>query len=483
MLRVALKRCRLSARNGWLLGAWSVGAALSAASVWVGWIGHQERVDLYEGSRIAQRMKAEDAAMYVRVEIGFERPPTPLSLISRGVGEDLGVSARIRGRYGEPELARRDRPRTGAARGLDADLAWTLALVLGFTGVFAGHGVINGERRSVCLAAAAVWRNGEPDDARPGMDDPLCRGRGRNRRLALRVLRLSMMLLRFRDGCSRLGAAAALVAAAGAAVPTSAPAVAQTEPAGRSGLEYAAARIRYEEAEKKLRRAEELFENDLLSEAELDTEKAQLRLADLELAQAVLELIAADPEVVLRAARKYRRADGEARVELELVARWSSGVEAAAVEQSGGSLDLPLPTGVSNVIVSLKTVRGHREGVLLEPTIVSVPYEQRVPLMPFDEPTTVDFGLLLGDVEELLVELRYNHQVHHRQVLLGKRSGAREPLVVRSDQLALDVELGEGAAFVLDVERFDAGAATYRVRLEEAVSVTIAPPAEVIPGG
>ncbi len=151
MLRIALKRCRLSARNGWLLGAWAVGAALAAATVWVGWIGYGERVDLFEGNRIAQRVKAEDATVYVGVEIGFERPPTPLSLISRGVGEDLGVSARIRGRYREPELARRDRPRTGAARRLNADLAWTFALVLGFTGVFAGHGVINGERRAGTL--------------------------------------------------------------------------------------------------------------------------------------------------------------------------------------------------------------------------------------------------------------------------------------------------------------------------------------------
>ena len=266
---------------------------------------------------------------------------------------------------------------------------------------------------------------------------------------------------RRRDGFAGLAATALLIVAAAG------PAPGQTEASGRLGLEYAAARIRYEEAEKQLGRAEELFENELLSEAELDTEKAQLRLADLDLAQAYLEMIAADPEVVLRAARKYRRPDGEARVELELVARWSSGVEAEVVEQqSGGLLDLPLPTGVSNVIVSLKTVRGHREGVLLEPTIVSVPYEQRVPMMLFDEPTTVDFGLLLADVEELLVELRYNHQTHDRQVLLGKRSGAEEPLVVRSAQLALDAELGEEAEFVLEVERFDVDDATYGVRLE-----------------
>lgn len=146
MWRVALKRCRLSLRNGWFLGTWAVAAALAVATVWVSWIDYGERTRLFDVSRMAHETAAERAQVYAQLEIGLERPPTPLSLLSRGVGEQLGSSAAIPGRYGQVRLSRRDRPVAEAARRLNVDLSWVLALVVGFACVFFAHGVINGER-------------------------------------------------------------------------------------------------------------------------------------------------------------------------------------------------------------------------------------------------------------------------------------------------------------------------------------------------
>lgn len=232
-------------------------------------------------------------------------------------------------------------------------------------------------------------------------------------------------------------------------------------------LDFAGSRIGHEEAERNLARAVELQTSGLISDSELEAEEARLRLAELEMRRAWLSLVLADPEVVLREARKYQDESGSVRVELDVVARWSFGVDASVTDVGSASVELPAVEGVSNVVISLKTPRGYREGVLVEPTIVSVPYEHRVPLLRFDEPSTVDFGLLVTDVRELLVEFRYNNLVHNRQVLLGKRANADGPIVIRSDQITLDAELGGDAVFDLRLERFDDVSAVYGLRLED----------------
>lgn len=260
----------------------------------------------------------------------------------------------------------------------------------------------------------------------------------------------------------------------------------QAQPAAQGGgvvagnaeerrLAFVEARVGHEEAEKELERARELQQNGLISQAELEREDARLRLADIAMRRAWLRMALADPEVVLRAARKYQQAGsqdsqgGGVRVEIELVARWSVGLNAAVQEDvDGSSVELPALEGVSNAVVSLKTTRGYSsEGVLLEPTIVSVPYEHRIPLLRFDEPVLVDFGLLLPDVQELLVQLRYNDRIHERQVLLGKRAGAHGPLLVRADQITLDAELGTEAVFELSLERFDDSSISYEIEAED----------------
>lgn len=232
-------------------------------------------------------------------------------------------------------------------------------------------------------------------------------------------------------------------------------------------LQFAAAEVRYEQAQKDLARVKELHENELSSRAELEAAETALRLANLELGTAYLGLVSADPQVVLRAARKYQMRDRGARVEVELVARSSYDDDAQAVETTRSTtVELPVLKGVSNVVVSLKTVGSYQEGILSESTIVSVPYETRLPLLRFDEPVTIDFGLLLPDVQELLVELRYNGKVDRRQVLLGKRSGTEDSLVVRSNYVTLDAELGGEAVYDLEVERFEDASAVYDFRLE-----------------
>lgn len=151
MMVVMLKRCRLSLRNGWFLSTWCIGGILAFSAVSVSWVGFQERSSLYEASRLGHQARAERASNYRVLEIGLDRPPTPLSLLNRGVGERLGSSAVIPGRYGAVGLSRRDQPVTHSAYRANVDLSWVLALVVGFTSVFFAHGVINGERRQGTL--------------------------------------------------------------------------------------------------------------------------------------------------------------------------------------------------------------------------------------------------------------------------------------------------------------------------------------------
>ncbi len=151
---VALNRLRLGLRDGWFLASWSAGALMAAAALWVAWDSYEERVDLFDASLVSRQVRVEQAGTYAQLELAVERPPTPLSLLSRGVGEDLGSRAAIRGRYGDVAFSRRDRPVAVAARRSTVDTAWVLALVLGFVGVFLAHDSINAQRESGTLKQA-----------------------------------------------------------------------------------------------------------------------------------------------------------------------------------------------------------------------------------------------------------------------------------------------------------------------------------------
>jgi len=236
-------------------------------------------------------------------------------------------------------------------------------------------------------------------------------------------------------------------------------------------LTLESARIRYEEAKKRYERAVELHTQNLISAAQLDAEETQLRLAKVEFGRAYLSMALADPQVVITGATKYRGDDGGARVALEVVARWASGAgRGPAEEMLDADLGLPGVEGLANVIVSLKTVRGYRDGIVVDPTIISDPYERSVPLLPFDVPMRLDFGLLIQDVQEILVEFRYARRTDQRQVLLGKRSSAEEPVIVRSSQTGLEAELGTEAQYRLTLERFDRASAVYDLRLDGLAS-------------
>ncbi len=144
--RVVVKRCRLSLRNGWFLAAWVVTVVLATLVVAVGWLDFQEREGLFTASRNGRVVRAEEANVYASVEIGLDRPPAVLGLISRGTGEELGSSATIRGRFGATELTRRSRSAAVLGDHSSGDLLYVLAQVLGFVCIFFAHGVVNGER-------------------------------------------------------------------------------------------------------------------------------------------------------------------------------------------------------------------------------------------------------------------------------------------------------------------------------------------------
>ncbi len=245
-------------------------------------------------------------------------------------------------------------------------------------------------------------------------------------------------------------------------------ALAQQSGTQQRGLELESARIRYAEAQTHLERARELHREKLIPRAQLEEEETRLRLARVELRRSYLNLVQSDPQLVISKARKYRGQGGEARVALTVAALWATGPQLQAVDEVlEETLGTPGFEGFSNVIVSLKTVRGYREGVMLEPTIISIPYEKQLPFLPFNSPVVVDFGLLLPNVREVLVELRQGDRRDQRQVLLGKGAGEDQSVVLRSTQIALEAEFSGEASYPLTVERFASRSATYDLSFKD----------------
>ncbi|OGF97233.1 MAG: hypothetical protein A2Z06_00395 [Candidatus Glassbacteria bacterium RBG_16_58_8] len=207
-------------------------------------------------------------------------------------------------------------------------------------------------------------------------------------------------------------------------------------------------KVYYELEEKKARyeRARGLLEQDLISQEEFNKIESDYRAADVDYTRALLDLLYDQPHVLVEEAVKYQSPKGEKRVKLRI--KNASG-EAFQLDL------LPIPEqdplfkdlqwrNLSNVFVSLK----------LGETIISQPYEVRIPVLRYNTSQVLDFGLL-RDVDEIVVSINFADRTIEKRVYLQKDASANIVSVV-STQFSQEANLGKSAAFDLSLERFTA---------------------------
>jgi uncharacterized membrane protein len=99
---------------------------------------------------------------------------------------------------------------------------------------------------------------------------------------------------------------------------------------------------------------------------------------------------------------------------------------------------------VYNVFVSLINLQ--------DKTIVSTPYEIKIPKIDLGQTATVDFGLL-RDVESLQVSMNYSGKKDEKNIFLEKDASS-STVDVNSTQFSQEVDLGSAASYDLTLERF-----------------------------
>ncbi len=224
-----------------------------------------------------------------------------------------------------------------------------------------------------------------------------------------------------------------------------------------------AAEINLVAAEEELERARQLSAAGLVAAADLSRAKKAADSAFLQRDQAIARLLTAGTDLIIEEAAKYVGTNGERRVRLRFKPvgfelRPAGGEAAASARRS-----LRSP---GSLRVAIKTIPGYREGVLMVPVTISRPYEVYVPEIQLGRSLQLDFGLLLPDVNEVLIEFGIGERTIEKRVVLGAdRMG--EGITIAAREVSIAAALGGDAEFVLVLERFGSEARRFGLGLRE----------------
>jgi hypothetical protein len=211
-------------------------------------------------------------------------------------------------------------------------------------------------------------------------------------------------------------------------------------------LDLKKARASYEIAKEKSKNDEELYNQKAISLAEFNNSKNEFLSKEVDYQKLILKLISQQSYVILEKALKYQTTAGEKRVKVTL----RSSVEGNQdyLKQFEKHFDVFTPemqnNKIYNIYVSLCNIGDN--------TIISSPYEMRVPQIEYGGAATADFGLL-RDVESLQVVVSYNGKKDLRNILLEKEGSAGK-VGITSSQFAQEADLGASTSFDLTLERF-----------------------------
>ena len=216
------------------------------------------------------------------------------------------------------------------------------------------------------------------------------------------------------------------------------------------------ARLAEKRAERHYRLLTRLAEKGIVPREDVQTalgdwedQKLLARQAALGLEQTKLDLIREAIRVDVVSAQKYRTEAGELKVDVTLLNN-ANLARARAVESHRSETELVETLRLSDVVVSL------RNGA-----IISDPYEQVIPELPYRGQTTLTFGLL-ADLDEVTVAVRYLDTERSLRVHLRKVA-TREYPTVNSAQFSQEGSLGTRVRYDIALERFAQEEKTFRL--------------------
>ncbi len=209
-------------------------------------------------------------------------------------------------------------------------------------------------------------------------------------------------------------------------------------------LELKKAHVRLMDARTRYERAKELLEKELISREKYNEIETEYLTREVEYSQRYLDLAYEKPHIMIKNAIKYQDEKGEKRVKITLQNTMGGAFKLEEIKMLEDDVitDNIKLYELQNVFVSLK----------MDGTIISRPYEQKIDVMRYGNPVTIDFGLL-RDVNEAVVAISYYDKEVEKKVFLEKDSTA-DVVTLTSSKFSQEADLGSSATYDLKLERF-----------------------------
>ncbi|HJO12760.1 MAG: NEW3 domain-containing protein [Gammaproteobacteria bacterium] len=223
------------------------------------------------------------------------------------------------------------------------------------------------------------------------------------------------------------------------------------------------AKVSFEASLAEYERQQELFEQELISEASLDRSEINYIEAEVNYQQQMLAVLFEAQYVTIQSAVKYQGEGTDNRIKLVIANAAAGGAEFDQLVEFEDELWKSLqPDVVHDVYVSLMDD---------DDTIIGLPYEVKVDELHYGEPVELDFTLLV-DSDVVSVNIIYGNGSSRRLKVFLQKDASVNKAIIQPEQFSQEIELGGTTDYGMSIELFSGVSDTFKL---EAVNL----PAEI----
>lgn len=212
----------------------------------------------------------------------------------------------------------------------------------------------------------------------------------------------------------------------------------------------------YEVAQSEWERQQTLFQQEHITQRELDAARNIFTDAEVNYQQSLLAVLFEEQYITITEAVKYQDPDGSRRVRLTIANTSGGTAEFRKLLNVDDQLFRSLqPDVISNVYVSILNE---------DNAIISQPYEAKIDDLRHGEPRQIDFSLL-QDLDEVTVFMVFANGAQRQMKIFLQKDASANRVLVQSEQFSQEVELGESASFDLTLELYSGISNTFSLEV------------------
>jgi hypothetical protein len=212
----------------------------------------------------------------------------------------------------------------------------------------------------------------------------------------------------------------------------------------------------YEFYRAEFERQKEMFEKNLISQAELERTRSQFSDAEVNYHQSLLAVLFERQYVAVQNAVKYQDKNGRKHVRLTVAnTSGGSGDFKKLININEELYEKLQPDIVNDVYISLLNDGN---------AIISQPYEAKIEQLKFGHPQTIDFTLL-QDLDAVVVNIVYGNGSQRSPKIFLQKDSSVNKVIVQSEQFSQEVELGGSASYDLTLELFSGETNTFKLEV------------------